>query len=797
MAKKKVQGTKQDVPPAASGWADRLYRRGILGVLLISLSIVTLLGLIRDTDGVVIDWWSKLLRQAFGWGSYVVVLTGFGAGCLLLAGRAPARFPPDGQATQGTAGIQGIPWRVVIGVEIVFLALLGLTHLIYAGTNPWEAAEAGLGGGYIGAVFSGILSDVLGPLPTGLILGGVLFWGVLVAFDLTLEECLERIESGWYRVRRWIAVGLTGLASRWPFNLSGNEPSPDGHASLDGEVSPESSFPDAQGTVVWGGAIETPPPSLGTRARKARVRSARKTPASKPTSKTATEPKRSRSGKKSRRPKIVLPSLDLLEEPDEASFDETDIRNKAKTVEETLEHFGVPAKVVEINWGPRVTQYGVEPGYIIRRGQGGEETERKIRVAKIAALSNDLALALAAAPVRIEAPVPGRSIVGIEVPNSQVSQVSLRRVMSATGFRRLKSDLRLALGEGVAGAPVVADLAKMPHLLIAGATGSGKSVCINAIATCLLCQNSPYTMRMVMIDPKRVELSGYNGVPHLFGRVESDVERIVSVLRWLVQAMEERYKRFAESGARHLDDYNRHWRVGSSEYLPRVVILIDELADLMFFAPEEVEHSIIRLAQMARATGMHLVIATQRPSVDVVTGLIKANFPARIGFAVTSNTDSRVILDGVGAETLLSKGDMLYMAPDASGLVRVQGCFVSDDEVDRVVRHWQEWAEATEWADADQWVGCPWEHLVGQESEAGADELLQQAINIVRQQGRASASLLQRRMHIGYPRASRLIDEMEERGVVGPGKGGGRMRQVLDPGPEYETEALTGEGGQK
>jgi S-DNA-T family DNA segregation ATPase FtsK/SpoIIIE len=454
----------------------------------------------------------------------------------------------------------------------------------------------------------------------------------------------------------------------------------------------------------------------------------------------------------------------------------------------------VPAKVVEINWGPRVTQYGIEPGYIIRRGQGGEETERKIRVAKIAALSNDLALALAAAPVRIEAPVPGRSIVGIEVPNSQVSQVSLRRVMSAPGFRRLKSDLRLALGEGVAGAPVVADLGKMPHLLIAGATGSGKSVCINAIATGLLFQNSPYTLRVVMIDPKRVELAEYNGVPHLFGRVESDVERIVGVLRWLVQAMEERYKRFAESGSRHLDDYNRHWRVGSSEYLPRVVILIDELADLMFFAPEEVEHSIIRLAQMARATGMHLVIATQRPSVDVVTGLIKANFPARIGFAVTSNTDSRVILDGVGAETLLSKGDMLYMAPDASGLVRVQGCFVSDDEVDRVVDYWQQWADTEEWADADQWAGCPWEHLVGQEAEEGADELLLQAIEIVQQQGRASASLLQRRMHIGYPRASRLIDEMEERGIVGPGKGGGRPRQVLEPGPKYETEAPTGEG---
>jgi S-DNA-T family DNA segregation ATPase FtsK/SpoIIIE len=322
----------------------------------------------------------------------------------------------------------------------------------------------------------------------------------------------------------------------------------------------------------------------------------------------------------------------------------------------------------------------------------------------------------------------------------------------------------------------------MPHLLIAGATGAGKSVCINAIATCLLFQNSPYTLRMAMIDPKRVELSAYNGIPHLYGRVESDVERIVVVLRWLVQVMEERYKKFAALSARNLEDYNRHWRVGSSEYLPRIVILIDELADMMFFAPQEVEHSIIRLAQMARATGMHLIIATQRPSVDVVTGLIKANFPARIGFAVTSNTDSRVILDAIGAESLLSKGDMLYMAPDAPGLLRLQGCFVSDVEVMRTVSYWQQWAEENEWGTSEH-DECPWDRMIDQQAtDEGVDELLQRAIDIVRRQGSASASLLQRRMHIGYPRASRLIDEMEERGIIGPAESGGRQRRVLELG---------------
>jgi len=357
--------------------------------------------------------------------------------------------------------------------------------------------------------------------------------------------------------------------------------------------------------------------------------------------------------------------------------------------------------------------------------------------------------------------------------------------MSSPAFRRGKSSLKLALGEGTAGTPVVADLAKMPHLLIAGATGSGKSVCINSIATCLLLQNSPLTLRMVMIDPKRVELARYQGLPHLYGGVESDPERVVAVLRWLVHEMQERYKKLAQVSARHVDDYNRHWRVGSQEYLPRIVVLIDELADMMLFAPEETERSICRLAQMARATGMHVVIATQRPSVDVVTGLIKANFPARIGFAVSSGMDSRVILDAVGAETLLSKGDMLYMAPDASRLVRAQGSLVSDEEMQRVVGHWQAWAGRESWEQEP----CPWETTLSQEGEGDGDELLRRAIDIVREQGFASASMLQRRMRIGYPRASRLIDEMEDRGIVGPAERGGRPRQVLDADLEPVSDA--------
>jgi S-DNA-T family DNA segregation ATPase FtsK/SpoIIIE len=741
------------VPPDLKAWVDSLHQRGILGVLLIAISVVTVLGLLQDTSGVVVDWWSDLLRRLFGWGSYVVVAVGACVGVLLLARKMP--------------GPKSSRWHVVVGLVIVYLALLGLVHLISANQEPWQAAGVGRGGGYIGALLSAVLNEYIGLAPTALVLGLVLGWGLITVSGRSFAEWADRTEEGFYRARTWLGRTLIDLSSRRPF---GSEDRSNG--------------PDAEPVVVWGGAegsARTAP--LGVDIRASKTATPRVAPAGTDPSDEAVS-KRRRAG---RQAKIIYPTLELLEEPDEAAFDETDLQLKAQVIEETLASFGVPAKVVEINWGPRVTQFGVEPGYIIRRGHSGEETERKIRVAKIASLGNDLALALAAAPVRIEAPVPGRSIVGIEVPNSRVSTVSLRSVMASSVFRRGKSRLRLALGEGVAGSPIVADLARMPHLLIAGATGTGKSVCINAIATCLLLQNSPFTLRLVMIDPKRVELLGYTGVPHLFGQVESASERVVGVLRWLVRVMEQRYQRLAEAGSRHIDDYNRHWRVGSKEYLPRIVVLLDELADLMFFAPDEVEHSIIRLAQMARATGIHLVIATQRPSVDVVTGLIKANFPARLGFAVTSNTDSRVILDGVGAETLLGKGDLLFMSPDASGLVRIQGSWVSDAEVTRVVQHWKTWyveqepvlyVEGIEEPFPATGEG-PWEQTLAAPVEEERDELLKQAIEIVQAQGGASASLLQRRMHIGYPRASRLIDTMHEMGIVGPPESGGRPRQVL------------------
>ena len=480
-----------------------------------------------------------------------------------------------------------------------------------------------------------------------------------------------------------------------------------------------------------------------------------------------------------RRQKASLPPLDLLGRFSAQAFSQEGARRRARVIEETLASFGVPAKVVEISHGPVVTQFGVEPGYSETTRPDGSIRQRKVRISKITSLADDLALALAASPIRIEAPVPGRSIVGIEVPNSEISLVSLRGVMESKKFRRLGSKLKIALGEGVAGEPVAADLATMPHLLIAGATGSGKSVCINAIITCLVFNNSPKDLRLLMIDPKRVELSRFNALPHLLSVVEHEAQRVIGMLRWVTKEMDQRYKKFADAGSRHIEDYNRKVK-SRRERLPYIVVIIDELADLMLSAPDQIEWLICRIAQMARATGIHLIIATQRPSVDVVTGLIKANFPSRISFAVTSQVDSRVILDSVGADSLLGSGDMLYMASDSSKLVRIQGCFVSDEEIKRVVEFWQTKAEP----DALE-AQPPWEELM--EAKEEEDKLMGEAIELVKKHNRASTSFLQRKLHIGYPRASRIVDQLEERGIISPLQDDKRSREVLISAPDELT----------
>jgi S-DNA-T family DNA segregation ATPase FtsK/SpoIIIE len=459
-----------------------------------------------------------------------------------------------------------------------------------------------------------------------------------------------------------------------------------------------------------------------------------------------------------------------------ARTDERTINQTAGMIMKTLSEFGIPATVIGYRVGPAVTQFAVQPGFIKRSGvnEDDDAQQMKVRVAQIANLQKDLALALSAERLRIEAPVPGKPYVGIEVPNAHASVVRLRPILESDAFHGSRSTLTVALGRDVSGHPLVADLSRMPHLLIAGATGSGKSVCITALASCLAINNRPEDLRLIMIDSKMVELLRFNGLPHLWGKVETDLERIMGVLRWVVIEMEHRYRLLESAHARDLDAYNRKQiRKEHGAPLPRIVVLIDELADLMMSAPDQTEHNLVRLAQMARATGIHLVVATQRPSTDVVTGVIKANFPARLAFAVASGVDSRVILDSGGAETLLGRGDMLFLNPEVGNPIRAQGAIVTDAEIERLINYWQKNSESAHEAAA------PWEKLL-QEPEENEDEgLMEKAISVVRGSGRASASMLQRRLRIGYPRAARLLDQLEEAGVVGPSQGGGREREIL------------------
>jgi S-DNA-T family DNA segregation ATPase FtsK/SpoIIIE len=466
-----------------------------------------------------------------------------------------------------------------------------------------------------------------------------------------------------------------------------------------------------------------------------------------------------------------LPPLEILDNAPEVEFSQADNLKKAKLIEDALASYGVEGKVVQINVGPTVTQFGLEPGWdrklkeVKEKDKNGdvrikveEVAKTRVKVDRITSLSNDLSLALAAPSIRIEAPVPGKSIVGIEVPNTIIGTVSLRSVVESNVFQKMqaKAKLAMALGKGAGGESVVGDMTKMPHLLIAGATGSGKTVCIHSIICCFLLHNTPSDVRFIMIDPKRVELTSYNSLPHLATPVIVDTTKALAALRWLSQEMDKRYQIMAAARARNIEAYNK---TRLNERLPYLVLVIDELADLMMTAGDEVEHTLCRLAQLARATGIHLIVATQRPSVDVVTGLIKANFPSRISFAVTSQVDSRTILDGAGAEKLLGRGDMLYMPTEAAKAKRLQGCFVSDPETERLVYFWNnQKKETAAQLKLDDIVAAE----VTRAERIPDDPLLEEARKLVEQHEHVSTSFLQRHLRIGYPRAARLMEQLEE-----------------------------------
>jgi S-DNA-T family DNA segregation ATPase FtsK/SpoIIIE len=717
------QGARSKQSGDAQGLWWTLLERGIdyaddLGTVTLSaMSIVTLLGLFGLTHGTLIDPWISLIRRWLGLGAVLVPLL-LALGAVMLV--------------RHRQGIQsGINWSRVIAVEVCIVGALGLLSVLDGMRLP--RAELGYGGGLVGWGVSIVLADLLGSILRTVILSTmVLIFGVYGLFGV------------WVGLLKW----MERLLQR---RSKGEKRIAESDQSISVVVRPDPTT----------AAIPKPPPRLPRAYRKSfKVVDL---PNEKPARGVLREEK--------------LPPLGLLHEGKLSRVTSKEINLTAGLIEKTLADFGLPVRVVDFRTGPAVTQFAVEPGYIEHRNAEGETRRQKVRVSQISGLANDLALSLSAPTLRVEAPVPGRSFVGIEVPNRRPALVRLRPVLESEAFQSISSPLAIALGRDVSGAAVAADLAAMPHLLIAGTTGSGKSVCITALAACLAFENAPEDLRLVMIDPKMVELLRFNGLPHLIGKVETELERIIVVLRWCMAEMDRRYRLLEEAKARDIETYNRKVRRRKdAERLPRIVVMIDELADLMMMAPDQTESTLVRLAQMARATGIHLVLATQRPSTDILTGLIKANFPARISFAVASGVDSRVILDTVGAETLLGRGDMLFLSPEAGAPIRLQGVSIDDLEIEQLIDYWRN--EIVEPPDDQQPV--PWEEMIAKQAAMeDRDEILEQAIELVKQRGEASASLLQRGLRIGYPRAARLMDELEEIGVVGRAQSGGRTREVL------------------
>lgn len=898
----------------------------VIGFVLALFSLFTLLAVLSPEQGVATGWLLDQMWSAFGWGGPVGILATGGVGIWLISWglRLPFTIRPPR----------------LLGGAILFLIAEGLFTLISLvmsnGLTTLDAVVAAQsGGGLIGYFLTNVLTSIIGVQLTIVVFStlGVMASVLLLGLDYNdFKNFFNRPDPN-------------PEARQLPLHLRLREQSERRQAERDKRKAASKASTQMRGGTAEAEEVddeeeeeeELPLIPVGMPLREKDVRRGRSSGSSgrskRPSkAKPKKEKKQPEPPKEPAAPQPIfmgretdrvrewhLPTLaDMLALGSSDGADDSRLHQEAIVIEETLTSFGAPVQVVDIKEGPTIIQYCVEPQYLVMRN--GKRT--KVKVNKIASLADDLSLALAARSVRIQAPVPGKSYVGIEVPNEAKNIVSLRDVMENGNFGKIaaKSKLAVGLGEDVAGQSVSIDLAKMPHMLIAGATGSGKSVCVNGIIACLLLQNTPEDLKLVMVDPKRVELTGYNGIPHLAAPVVVDMDRVVGTLQWALREMDDRYKLFAETGARNITDYNKKVAKRKKPKLPYVVIIVDELADLMMMAPDETEKAIARLAQMARATGIHMILATQRPSVDVVTGLIKANFPARIAFAVASSTDSRVVLDTTGAERLLGQGDMLFQSPDAPAPVRLQGCFVDDPELNRIIDYWkQEMRRGASEANRTNFISAAtdvvkrsdlkqenWDVDTEEEKKAkaemdaiiarqqaepppksqlaeeappapknaivlptardvdkegdfvvpevpeldaaeydldlidddevdtdprlkieapvpepqinmseatvaskpklttpplwddmresleeeqnlavahkkfGNDELWDQAVAFVREKGKASTSMLQRYFRIGYTRAARLIDRMEDENIIGPPTGTSKAREVYD-----------------
>ena len=774
MGRRKKQEIETEEEEKQSSKINGDVKRSAVAIFLFAIAILFVLGFLGQAK-IFGDYLDMAAGSSFGWGKWLSPFVLIVAGIILLFRKEIIFYVSK-----------------LIGLMASFFSLLGFFHLYFDADKLLKVAKHGEGGGYVGYAISLVLVKFTGRIGGSVILGALLLVGIVVAFDFSLVKMIQNFWEKRKAINEMKKQQQEQAENENFINSEGEKiQNNEDHDNLQYVQDPSSqnnqeektNTEDVKNESIAEEEYQVPPSILEKLFKKKAKISARNSD-------------------------WELPSVDILESSIEKSLG-GDVYKNAKIIQDTFKHFGIDVEPGEIKTGPTVTQYSFRPGV-------------GVKLTRITSLSNDLSLALAAYPIRIEAPIPGKSLIGIEVPNKAIAKVRMGEILKSPEFRKRNTDLLLALGKDVSGNYICSDLKKMPHLLIAGSTNSGKSICVNSIILSLLYQNSPDDLKFILIDPKRVELSLYNGIPHLLSDVIVENGKVLSALKWAVGEMERRYKTLQQTGSRDIASYNQKAEAGETktyinpetnetieediEKMPYIVIVIDELADLMSSHGKEVEGVIIRLAQMSRAVGIHLILSTQKPVVTVITGLIKSNVPTRISFKVPSLTDSRTVLDSSGAEKLLGNGDMLFSSASSSGLKRIQGVFVSEDEVKDVVEFIkkQKIEKGEEEIGENITNGAP-----GEQQELNIpqpdkldfgsmefndnqqdDVLFEEAKKMVVQAGKASTSFLQRRLRVGYARAARLIDMLEENGVVGPGDGA-KAREILvgpNSGPRYEKE---------
>ena len=697
------------------------YNRDILGIIIVSFGLLSVISLLSHKTGIIGKFLRNSFFMLFGFGAYAFPIIIIALGVLLIINK----FNKDEN-------------KRIIYIFIMFLTFITLINIKNPNLDSFKAnikqalelSKKSIGSGIIGAIFGYTFLKLFGSIGSYVILFFIIFISILLFTEIKIKDIFQESKFKIKTKKKKSLKKAKKLETKKEFQI----------------------------------------PTLDNANEKIIIHDYNKS--------KNNENKETNSVKEkiyiSNQNSIInyqLPTTDMLEDTTKSdNKDKREILNNAKKIEQTMKNFGIDASISQINKGPTITCYELQPA-------------PGVKVSKIVSLADDLALNLATSDIRIEAPIPGKAAVGIEVPNKVKDSVGLKELLESEEYIALDSKLPLTLGKNISGTPIISTIDKMPHLLIAGATGSGKSVCINTIIMSILFKAYPHEVKLLLIDPKVVELSIYNGIPHLLIPVITEPKKAASALGWAVEEMEKRYKLFAKNNVRDIGSYNNKFKNNEDKKLPKILIIIDELADLMMVAAQEIEDYICRLAQMARAAGIYLIIATQRPSVDVITGIIKANIPSRISFAVSSQVDSRTILDMAGAEKLLGKGDMLFFPSNLPKPIRVQGAFISDEEVEKVVNYLKS-QNITEYDDSI--MESIEQDITINNLKEDTDELLIDAIKLVVEEGQASISLLQRKLRIGYARAARIVDEMEARGIVG-GFEGSKPRKVLVSKEDIDT----------